>query len=294
MGLLDKAENSKKTKPHFIGIGADPGWGKSTMAAEAPDCLFIDLDGGLSNLDVMALNPTSFKEILSIVDELLNSKHKYKSLAIDTIDKAEKMLGREIAKKYEKENIVDIGYGKGYDYLAEEFKALLDKLSLLREKMNVILLSHTAIKNVKNPAGDDWIRTQPNMSHDKTLMPMIQAVDCWFYGTYELFTKKDGLKTKAFGDGVRILHTENRPGHIAKNRFALPPVMSSGWEEFVKACEKGDDEPAIDEAIKRKLETIKDDSLTEKVLAHSKGADLVKKKKILEKLIIREEALSHV
>jgi hypothetical protein len=57
------------------------------------------------------------------------------------------------------------------------------------------------------------------------------------FANFETFAKKDGNKTRAYGDGVRVMFTERRPGFDAKNRFGLPFQMSLSWEEYVKGTE---------------------------------------------------------
>lgn len=293
MGLLDKVTSTKKKRPYFICVYAPPGIGKSTFGSEAPSPIFLDTEDGLSQIDAKSFKPKSFSEILAFLDELNSTNHEYKTLVIDTLDHLERFVFEEVCRKHEKPNIEDISYKRGYIFAVDEWKKITDKLSALREKMNVILLAHSITRNEKNPLGEDYMKFTMKF-HEKGVSLITEVVDALLFANYEVFTKKEGSKIKAIGDGARIVHTEARPGFHAKNRYNLPETIPLGWDDFVTAAESngGDDEKVVDESIKRKLENIKDPSLTEKVLSHAKGADLVKKKKILEKLIIREEALN--
>ena len=37
------------------------------------------------------------------------------------------------------------------------------------------------------------------------------------------------------GTGKRVMHTEERPAYLAKNRYELPETLPLDWSEFVKA-----------------------------------------------------------
>jgi hypothetical protein len=39
-------------------------------------------------------------------------------------------------------------------------------------------------------------------------------------------------KTRAVGAGERVLHTQERPGWVAKSRWALPESMPLNYENF--------------------------------------------------------------
>ena len=46
------------------------------------------------------------------------------------------------------------------------------------------------------------------------------------------FSKK---VARALGTGKRVMHTEERPAYLAKNRYELPETLPLDWSEFVKA-----------------------------------------------------------
>lgn len=293
MSLLKTAAPTKKKRPYFLCLYGPSGIGKSTFGAEAPKPIFLDIEDGLSRIDALGVKPKTFKEVLQFVDELLVENHDHKTLVIDTLDHLEKLVFNEVCRQQEKPHIEDISYKRGYIFAVDEWARLTDKLSMLREKMNVVLLAHAIARTEKNPLGEDYMKFSMKL-HEKAAALITEKVDALLFTSYEVFTKKEGSKVKAVGDGARVVHTESRPGFHAKNRYNLPETIPLGWDEFVKAAEANgtEDETKIDEAITRKLEALKDNELTQKVNQTRKGADVVKKKKILEKLIIREEGLN--
>lgn len=292
MSLLARAEMSKKNKPFFVGIHGDPATGKSTMASGLARPFFIDTDSGLTQLNVLAFKPSSFSEVMSVVEEAAKSS-TIDSIVIDTISKIEKMISVDVAKAHERATVADVPYGKGQEYVALEFKKLMDLLSVVRETKNVFLISHTIVRKVKNPIGDDWIRYEPDLN-EKSCAIMTQALDALLYSTYEMWTKKQDGKMKGFGEGARVIYTENRPGYLAKNRFNLPHTINMGWEEFTSAVDaaKNPDNGSLKTKISEMLTIINDSKLTPIVIKSSEDADHVKLRKIIDKLSIRIEALN--
>lgn len=296
MSLLERAESSKRKRPYYLALYTPPGLGKSTMASEAPNPIFIDTEGGLAHLDVKAFQPKTFDEVLAFVGELLHGKHSYQTLVIDTLDHMEKLVFQNVCRKEEKAHIEDISYKRGYIYAVDEWRKLTDLLAQLREKMHVILLAHAHVKNTKNPMGDDYDRFQMKI-HDKASALITEVVDALLFGNYETFTKKEGSKVKAFGDGARIVHTENRPGFMAKNRYGLPITIPLGWNEFVSAAEsdRAGSADQIKEVITQLIPQMPNEEIKEKAKKAfiEAGNDVVKLAKIKDRINLVIEGATH-
>jgi KaiC/GvpD/RAD55 family RecA-like ATPase len=70
-------------------INGPEGIGKSTMAAQFPNPVFIDTEGNTKRMNVKRFpKPTSWEMLQNEIREVMN-KHEYKTLVIDTIDWAE-------------------------------------------------------------------------------------------------------------------------------------------------------------------------------------------------------------
>ena len=62
----------KEKRPLKIVIYGPEGIGKSTFASQFPDPLFIDTEGGTSNLDIRRIKCNkSWNELIAIVKEIL-------------------------------------------------------------------------------------------------------------------------------------------------------------------------------------------------------------------------------
>ena len=128
---------TKPTPPITISRGLIPsatrlalygpeGVGKTSLAAGFPEPVFIDTEGGTAHLDVARFpRPRAWAELLAAITHLITVEHGHKTLVIDSIDWAEKLLIEEVCRKANKDGLEDFGYGKGLVYLAEEFARFL-------------------------------------------------------------------------------------------------------------------------------------------------------------------------
>lgn len=75
--------------------------GKSGLAADAPDTIFLNVEDGLGELDVSRYLfrdedggdiPRSLSELCTGIDDLVESNHDFRNVAIDTIDALESRL----------------------------------------------------------------------------------------------------------------------------------------------------------------------------------------------------------
>ena len=60
------------------------------------------------------------------------------------------------------------------------------------------------------------------------------------FANYNVATVKEELgfkqtRNRALGAGTRVLHTQERPGWVAKSRYPLPDTMQLNYEAFSTA-----------------------------------------------------------
>ena len=143
-GKIDRAQK--------VVIYGSEGIGKSTMASQFPDPLFIDTEGGTSHMDVNRIDrPASWPELLSIVQEVAK-EDVCKTLVIDTADWAEQLCTDYICQKYKQTSIESFGYGKGYTYLSEEFARLLSACDdVVASGKHVVITAHAKMRKFEQP-----------------------------------------------------------------------------------------------------------------------------------------------
>ena len=213
------------------------GIGKSTLASRFPEPVFIDTEGSTSSMDVARLpKPTSWTMLLSEVDYVKSNPTCCRTLVIDTADWAEQLCSSQVCASHHIDGIEDLGYGKGYVYLKEEFGRLLNKLSdLLDLGINVVITAHAMMRKFEQPdelgAYDRW-----ELKLSKQCAPLLKEwSDMLLFCNYKtLVVNVDNKgaskgKNKAQG-GRRVIYTQHHPCWDAKDRFGLPDEIDMDYE----------------------------------------------------------------
>lgn len=92
----------QKTALKVVVYGPE-GIGKSTFAAQFPNPLFIDTEGGTKHMDVARTpKPTSWVMLLGLVKECIADPSLCGTLIIDTMDWAELLCSRYVCDKNQK------------------------------------------------------------------------------------------------------------------------------------------------------------------------------------------------
>ena len=158
------------------------------------------------------------------------------------------MLYSHVCSKNGHKNIEDFGYGKGYVVAQQEARQLLMRLDRLNmEGMNVLLLCHSQIKTVNNPVGDNYDHFESKLNA-KISGIFREWCDCVLFAQFDMYTRKDGMRSKAYGGDGRIVQTTHSAAWDAKNRYGLPEVMPLDMPSIMEAITQG--QPQDTEALK--------------------------------------------
>ncbi len=91
--------------------------------------------------------------------------------------------------------------------------------------MGLILLSHSKQKRYNNPVAPDFDRFIADV-HEKVWSPTARLCDAVLFGNYmTVVQEKTGQAPKGIGGTERMIYTEHRDVHDAKNRYGLPPII---------------------------------------------------------------------
>ena len=207
-----------------------------------PNPVFICGESGLVGpqfADTPSFTPENWGEILQFVDELAQDGKGFKTLVIDTLDWVEPMLYAHVCKNANHKNIEDFGYGKGYVVAQQEARQLLARLDRLNANgMNILLLCHSQIKTMNNPTGDNYDHFESKVNA-KISGIFREWCDCVLFAQFDMYTKKDGMRAKAFGGDGRIVQTTHSAAWDAKNRYGLPEVMPLDMGSIMEAITAG-------------------------------------------------------
>lgn len=230
MFSLQNVVRNTLNKPPFIVVHGDAGVGKTTVAAGAPNNIFIPVEDGLGMLDVDTFpEPKNMTEVKQMMNVLLNEDHNYQWVTIDSATALEKKLWRELCEKSNAESIEEVGggYGKGFTKALEEVSTFITDLRKLREVrgMGIILIAHTKVSTFNPPDKAsydqytlnvnaklaDFIHTQADIVGYAELEQLIKQED-------KGFNQKQGKATET---GRRLLHCYSSKKYTSKNRYGI-------------------------------------------------------------------------
>ncbi|MCX8496479.1 MAG: ATP-binding protein [Akkermansiaceae bacterium] len=214
----------KITRPQKVVIYGPEGVGKSTLAGQTPDPVFLDTEGGTHHLDVARLDAAAtWEEITATVTQLAKADHPFKTLVIDTADWLEKRLAEHLCRKSNKDSIEDFGYGKGWVLLTEEFARFLNSLdALLARGIHVVFLAHATVKKFEAPdQAGSYDRFELKLS--KQVAPLVKEwADVVLFANYVTkVAEKDNGKMRGVGGKERVLFATHTAAYDAKNRHGL-------------------------------------------------------------------------
>ena len=213
------------------------GIGKSSFAARFPQPVFIDTEGGTGRLDVRRLPaPDSWQMLLDEAAAAADGQVPCQTLVLDTADWAEKLCMAGVCARFKVKGIEDIGYGKGYTYVKEEFARLLDVLEkVIASGRHVVVVAHAAVSKFEQPDAvgsyDRWV-----MKTSKQVAPLLREwCDMLLFTNYKTVVEKSGTgpsaKNKASG-ARRVLYTTHNACWDGKNRFGLPDEVPFDYESI--------------------------------------------------------------
>ncbi len=210
-------------------IYGSEGIGKSTLASQLPEPLFIDIEGGTAQLDVARIDtPTSWSMLIEEVAFVRDNPDLCRTLVIDTADRAQALCENALLIESGVDSIEKIGggYGKGYTALLEKFrKDLLYRLDeVIARGINVVLLAHAVMRKQESPEDPPFDRWELNLQ--KKIAPEVRAwADLLLFCNFRIMAVEENGRTKARGQAKRIMYANHRPTFDAKNRYGLPDEM---------------------------------------------------------------------
>lgn len=262
--LAEISLKPKASKVRWIIYGV-PGFGKTSLGAAIPGCLFLTDDkecgintlksAGLVSPEVAVMPPIStWEELLDALETIASGDHTYKSLVVDTVGGMERLCHEHVCQRSFNGNWGDddnkgwASFNKGPGVAVRtfmEFLTALDRI-VVDKNMSVVLLAHAAVGKYKNPRAEDYGRAMPAVD-EKTWQPLNRWADAVLYGDFDIATVEQDGRAKARSSRKRILWTEFDPSFEAKNRHNLPSEIDitddgsqpypgiTGWNNIISA-----------------------------------------------------------
>jgi len=244
--------------PSTLLLYGEPGGGKSSMIAAAPDVLFIAMEDGIQTLktnlqvrsDVPVLPaPQTWLQFLEMLREFRTSKqkHPYKRLAIDALGGVEDLLvdhvvATEYAGKFADNKTGFMAWGgQGYKSLTPHWRMFLNEITALKQAgIQPIMIAHDGIVTRRSARTQDRDKEVPKLSPEVWALTEKHA-DMVLYLAHETEIDDTGKHAKGKSSDERFLFTCGDASFSAKNRHGLPPTISAGgsgeecWANLIKA-----------------------------------------------------------
>ena len=226
---LKNLVRKKSDKPPMMVIYGRGKMGKTTLASEFPDPIFIQTEDGAGILEITSFKDTpltSFAEVNEALVALAEQDHQFKTLVIDSVTQLEPLIWAETCRRKNWGSIEDAGYGKGYIEAESVWREFLSAVTWLRDNkgMTVVMIAHEAVEMFSDPEREDYSKYKVRLHKRAEALVRERADIVGFINQVVTLDKgKSGKDTaKAKGSGQRMLNLAPRPTFEAGNRFDMP------------------------------------------------------------------------
>jgi hypothetical protein len=201
--------------------------GKTTLCSQADGALFLATEPGLNALEAYQVPIQNWDDLLAACAEISESNHPFKTVVIDTVDNAYKFCSDYVLKKFKIEHESDLGYGKGYAIVNNEFQRVLTKLAFL--PCGLFLVSHAKETEMDSRTGK-YTRIVPTLP-DKARKIVLGMADMVLFCDLEVQAGADGAPSFR-----RVIRTKPGLYYEAGDRTGrLPETLDLSFTAFLDA-----------------------------------------------------------
>lgn len=165
------------SQPPVLWVYGPPFSGKTTLANNAPDVIFLNTDGNVKYVDGARIIVTdeikvvgrlkekkfAWENFVEAVDLIIAGDHTFKNVAVDLVEDVLEMCRLYM---YDKLGIVhesEAAFGKGFDMIKTQFLPQIRKLSAAG--LGVILISHEKTTEITERNGNKYTAAYPNIGN---------------------------------------------------------------------------------------------------------------------------------
>ena len=144
----EKSVPTGKLEGRTIVIYGPPKVGKSTLASEMGNVLFLDTEGGLNDLEVFKVPVGDWQTFLEWCAAIAADSGRYDAVCVDTFDMLALYCTNFTNNKLGIAHESDADWGKGWKMANQEFTRALAKLAAMPD-LGLILIGHSKDVEIK-------------------------------------------------------------------------------------------------------------------------------------------------
>jgi hypothetical protein len=245
INLLDLQPHkvSRDLRGYSVFFYGEPKSGKTTTAAHFPEALLLAFEKGYNAIPGIMAQPinkwSEFKQTLRELEKP-EVKEKFSTIIVDTADIAYDYCTKYICDNAKRadggfgvDSISDIGYGKGYGMVSQEFDESLRKI--VQMDYGLVLISHATDKTFTNEEGKEYNQIVPTL--DKRATNIVSRM-ADIIGYSRVVTTDEGDKTMLFMRGTNRYMAGSRfkytPDYIEFNYKNLTDAIANAIDEQAK------------------------------------------------------------
>lgn len=222
-----------------MAIYGEPGVGKSTFAAKAPKPFFITTDGNYEYLeDFCNAKPEDHVQCFSWAEmkkAFARDFSNYETIVVDLLEDSYLWAESEFCRDNHLFHISDLGYGKGYGILGNDF--FIEYQKLLALPKNIILIMHGVTEVLKDRRGVEYTKYGPSKLIREKLVTQIEGRVRFFLRAYaEAAEGADGrLVMKRY---LSMSPDGNTEYGITRGLSSdIPRAIPLDWDSFISVVD---------------------------------------------------------
>ena len=250
--LLDITSTGRSNAPFRVMIYGPGGVGKSTFCSKCKDVYFLPTEEGVNDIHVPQYKEQirSLDIVYRILDKLLNGKHPYKSVCLDSAGATEALIIEAIESRLKKtsnakapKTIQEMNddFGSGYTAIANEWRELLKKFDELRQKrdINILLTAHSKREKVVNLEGKDYDRFTLDLIGSKSSKVITNWCDHVLFARQDVSVSAESKHKLLAMSGSLSIYTRGTAQWSAKTRGEItwPERIPLSWDVFSRLRE---------------------------------------------------------
>jgi hypothetical protein len=207
------------------------GGGKSTIASQFPEPIFLDTEEGTSHLPVNRILIADYHSLCQALDELCVTELPCRTVVIDTIDHVEAFLRAEVCREHRISGMEGLAYGKGWVFLTEKFAEFISRYldPLIATGIHVLVVGHCSIKRVQYPGLDGFDRWELRL-YSGCANRLKEWSDAVLFLNFKTHVIDNEGKPKGVGGKIRTIYTTHDACYDAKVRIELPEGVPCAFE----------------------------------------------------------------